>query len=119
MNYKSYFLSGLALAQFISGGVLQAALPDLSKMNILFLCPEDWSAAAIGVYGNEQVKTPNLDEFAKSGTLFTKAYCQNPVCNPSRSSFNTGLRPYTTRVFSNADKFQEVSPIGRPQLARL
>jgi uncharacterized sulfatase len=110
MNYKSYFLSGLALTQFILGGVLQAALPDLSKMNILFLCPEDWSAAAIGVYGNEQVKTPNLDEFAKSGTLFTKAYCQNPVCNPSRSSFNTGLRSDTTRVFSNADKFQEVIP---------
>ena len=110
MNYKSYFLSGLALAQFISGGVLQAALPDLSKMNILFICPEDWSAAAIGAYGNEQVKTPNVDEFAKTGTLFTKAYCQNPVCNPSRSSFNTGLRSDTTRVFSNADKFQEVIP---------
>ena len=110
MNYKSYFLSALVLTQFISVGVLQAALPDLSKMNILFLCPEDWSAAAIGAYGNEQVKTPNLDEFAKTGTLFTKAYCQNPVCNPSRSSFNTGLRSDTTRVFSNADKFQEVIP---------
>ena len=79
-------------------------------MNILFLCPEDWSAAAIGVYGNEQVQTPRLDEFAKTGTLFTKAYCQNPVCNPSRSSFNTGLRPDTTRVYSNGDKFQEVIP---------
>ena len=42
-------------------------------MNILFLCPEDWSAAAIGVYGNQQVITPNLDEFAKTGILFTKA----------------------------------------------
>ena len=110
MNYKSYFLCALVLTQFISVGVLQAALPDLSKMNILFLCPEDWSAAAIGAYGNQQVKTPNLDEFAKTGTLFTKAYCQNPVCNPSRSSFNTGLRSDTTRVFSNADKFQEVIP---------
>ena len=110
MNYKTYFLTGLALNQFIFGAVLQAALPDLSKMNILFLCPEDWSAAAIGAYGNKEVKTPNLDKFAKNGTLFTKAYCQNPVCNPSRSSFNTGLRPYTTRVFSNSDKFQEVIP---------
>ena len=49
MNYKSYFLSGLALTQFILGGVLQAALPDLSKMNILFLCPEDWSLSLIHI----------------------------------------------------------------------
>lgn len=90
---------------------MQAELPDLSKMNILFLCPEDWSAAAIGAYGNEQVQTPNLDEFAQAGTLFTKVYCQNPVCNPSRSSFNTGLRSDTTRVFSNDDKFQKILPV--------
>lgn len=94
----------------VSSSALYAELPDLSKMNILFLCPEDWSAQAIGAYGNKQVMTPNLDKLATKSTLFTKAYNQNPVCNPSRSSFNTGLRPETTGVYSNPDKFQEVIP---------
>ncbi len=84
--------------------------PDLSKMNILFICPEDWSAEAISVYGNDEVITPNLEEFAKSATIFNKAYNQNPVCNPSRSSFNTGLRPETTGVLSNPDEFDKNVP---------
>lgn len=110
MKYKQHLLICAFAAQCISATSLHAELPDLSGMNILFICPEDWSAEAIGVYGNEQVLTPNLDTFAESATLFTKAYSQNPVCNPSRSSFLTGLRPYTTRVFSNPDTFEEVIP---------
>jgi len=85
-------------------------LPDLSKMNILFLCPEDWTAEAIGAYGNDEVITPNIDAFAEESLLFTKAYNQNPVCNPSRSSFNTGLRPETTGVLSNPNSFDENIP---------
>lgn len=110
MRNKSRLLFFSLFAHLILGVSLHAKLPDLSKMNILFICPEDWSAAAIGVYGNEAVQTPNLDELSKSSTVFTKAYCQNPVCNPSRSSFNTGLRPETTGVYGNPYNFQEVIP---------
>lgn len=110
MNYKIPLFGCLLAVYSVIQCQLSADLPDLSRMNILFLCPEDWSAEAIGVYGNEQVITPNVDQLAKSSTLFTKAYNQNPVCNPSRSSFNTGLRPETTGVYSNPDKFDEVVP---------
>ena len=110
MNRNPYLLICAFAASSITPSSLSAELPDLSGMNILFLCPEDWSAEAIGAYGNEQVLTPHLDSFAETATLFTKAYTQNPVCNPSRSSFLTGLRPYTTRVFSNPDTFEEVIP---------
>ncbi len=99
-----------AFAALALASSLQAELPDLSKMNILFICPEDWSTEAIGAYGNKQVITPNIDQLATRSTLFTKAYCQAPVCNPSRSSFLTGLRPETSGVFGNDDKFEESIP---------
>ena len=110
MHYKLPLLLPAYIVSLIFVGALHAKLPDMSKMNILFLCPEDWSAAAIGAYGNDSVLTPNVDELSKSSILFTKAYCQNPVCNPSRSSFNTGLRPETTGVYSNPYNFEKVIP---------
>ena len=48
--------------------------------------------------GHPQVKTPSLDRLAARGTLFTSAHCQAPLCNPSRSSVLTGLRPSTTGI---------------------
>jgi arylsulfatase A-like enzyme len=107
LAFKALFIF-FSFSQIVN--LLHAKLPDLSGMNILFLCPEDWSAEAMGVYGNEEVKTPNIDSFAKESMVFTKAYCQNPVCNPSRSSFNTGLRSATTGVWGNPYKLQEVLP---------
>lgn len=55
-------------------------------------------------------KTPNIDAFAKTGVLFQHTYCQFPHCNPSRSSFLTGLRPRTTRVTNNADDLYQNMP---------
>ncbi|MEM6260351.1 MAG: sulfatase [Planctomycetota bacterium] len=104
------FLARVAAVLALVCPSARAELPDLSKMNILFICPEDWSAEAIGVYRNAQVLTPNLDKFAESAIVFTRAYNQNPVCNPSRSSFLTGLRSDTTQVYSNPDKFEQVIP---------
>ena len=48
--------------------------------------------------GHPQIKTPHIDALAKRGTLFTNAHCQAPLCNPSRSSLMTGLRPSTTGI---------------------
>lgn len=77
--------------------------------NILLLVSDDL-AATLGCYGYPQAKTPNLDRLAGTGVLFERAYCQFPHCNPSRSSFLSGLRPDTTRVTNNADSLYDNRP---------
>ena len=64
----------------------------------------------LGCYGYPEMHTPNIDRLAQQGTLFNRAYCQFPVCNPSRTSMLTGLRPETTKVFSNEVGFREMLP---------
>ena len=71
---------------------------------------EDMTARAVGCYGNKIVKTPNMDKFATQGVRFSRCYCQAPMCNPSRSSFMTGLRCDTTGVYSNADPMSDKLP---------
>lgn len=89
-----------------------AGLPDTSKMNVLLIDIEDCNAAALGCYGNPICKTPNLDRFCRTAVRFDAAYVQAVCCNPSRTSFLTGLRPLTTRVTSNGHVMDEHLPPG-------
>ncbi|MDD7984764.1 sulfatase [Lentisphaera marina] len=75
------------------------------KMNVLFISADDLNCD-IGPYGNKQVKTPNLDRLAKMGTVFDRAYCQQPLCGPSRASIMSGLRPNNLGVFTLNDKLR-------------
>lgn len=84
------------------------------EMNILQVVVEDWSAFSVGAYGNNVVKTPNFDKLAKKGVLFTRAYCQATVCNPSRASLTTGMRPDHTKVYRNPDEMDEYVPGNSP-----
>ncbi len=97
---------------------VQAAvsMPDTSKMNILFINIEDCNASALGCYGNPICKTPNLDKFCASGIRFDAAYVQAIACNPSRSSFLTGLRPRTTGIISNGHVMDKNLPPGTATL---
>src|ERR1051325_8050832 len=61
------------------------------KLNVLLIISDDLRDT-VGCYGNTQVKTPNIDRLAQRGWRFEHAYVQYPVCNPSRTSFLTGLR---------------------------
>jgi arylsulfatase A-like enzyme len=70
-----------------------------SRPNILFLAIDDQNDWIGCMGGHPQVKTPNIDRLAGRGTLFTNAHCQAPICNPSRSSLLTGLRPSSTGIY--------------------
>lgn len=80
-----------------------------ARPNVLLMVSDDL-AVTLGAYGHPQAKTPHLDELAKHGVLFNRAYCQFPHCNPSRSSMMSGLRPNQTRVTDNADNLYQNVP---------
>src|SRR5438105_4747099 len=68
--------------------------------NVLFIAVDDLNDWVSPLGGHPQVKTPNFERLARQGTLFTNAHCQGALCNPSRSSLLTGLRPSTTGIYA-------------------
>ena len=91
------------------GGSLHAA--DAKCPNILFIAIDDQNDWIGCLGGHSQVKTPNLDRLAKRGTLFNSAHCQSPLCNPSRSSLLTGLRPSSTGIYGLAPGIRDVESL--------
>jgi iduronate 2-sulfatase len=98
----------LALAFAFAFGTPGLAADAPKKLNVLFLVADDLRAE-LGCYGSPAL-TPHLDALAKRGVRFDRAYCQQAVCNPSRSSFLTGLRPDTLHVWSNSVHFRDPNP---------
>jgi iduronate 2-sulfatase len=98
---------------------LRASLLAADKLNVLFIVADDLRDT-VGCYGNTEVKTPNLDRLAARGVRFDRAYAQYPVCNPSRTSFMTGLRCEQTGVVGNLTMFRTKLPdlVTMPQLLR-
>jgi len=80
--------------------------PPAGRPNILFISIDDLNDWVACLGGHSQVKTPQMDRLARRGTLFTNAHCQAPLCNPSRTSVLTGLRPSTTGVYALAPWFR-------------
>jgi arylsulfatase A-like enzyme len=79
-----------------------------SRPNVLFIAIDDQNDWIGCLGGHPQVKTPSIDALAKRGTLFANAHCQAPLCNPSRSSLLTGLRPSTTGICGLSPGIREV-----------
>ncbi|MBG89451.1 MAG: hypothetical protein CMO80_21500 [Verrucomicrobiales bacterium] len=80
-----------------------------AKPNVLFIAIDDLRPE-LGCYGSKEVVSPNIDSFAKTAVTFDRAYCQVAVCNPSRVSLMTGLRPDTTKVWDLITRFRETTP---------
>lgn len=98
--------------------IFAADRPQLPRRpNVLFVVSDDLSAR-ISPAGYEGVQTPVLDRHAREATTFRRAYCQYPVCGPSRASFLTGLYPESTGVFDNNLMLEETRP-GTPTLPRV
>ena len=94
----------------------QSVAPCQAAPNVLFIVADDLNCA-VGPYGDSgssdgTAVTPNLDRLAAWGLVFERAYCQQAVCNPSRSSFLTGLRPETVGVDDLRKSFRETAPGG-------
>lgn len=84
--------------------------PDVpARPNILFI-PVDDLRPELGCYGNPVIQSPHINRLAENGVTFTRAYCQQSVCNPSRASLLTGLRPDSIQVWDLYTSFREVVP---------
>ena len=89
---------------FVGSASVAAARP-----NVLFIATDDLRND-LGCYGNQEVKTPNIDRLAASGVVFERAYAQQALCNPSRSSLMTGRRPDTLRLWNLTKHFRDALP---------
>ena len=73
--------------------------------NILWICTDQQRYDTIGALGNPHVSTPNIDRLVQDGVAFTHAFCQSPICTPSRTSFLTGMYPSTVHVNGNGNEY--------------
>jgi choline-sulfatase len=80
-----------------------------TRPNVLFIAVDDLRPE-LGCYGSKIAKSPNIDRLAASAVTFTHAYCQQAVCNPSRASLMTGLRPDTIKVWDLQTDFRKTTP---------
>ncbi len=109
MRLNAFFFAAALLPAAITHQSTSCVGADLVRPNVLFIAIDDLRPE-LGCYGVDAIKTPAIDRLASSGVRFERAYCQLAVCNPSRVSVLTGLRPDTTKVWDLRTRFRETMP---------
>jgi iduronate 2-sulfatase len=99
-------IAALSLATLTS---LHAADAPKQKPNVLFVVFDDLNNR-LGCYGDPIAKSPNLDRLAARGTVFTRNFCQQPICGPSRASFMSGRRPDSLGIWSMTKYLYDLHP---------
>src|SRR5436190_14275951 len=105
-HWESLMRSALFLLVAFAATSLHAAEKNL---NVLFIAVDDLRPE-LGCYGVPIIKSPNIDAIAAKGIVFDRAYCQQAVCSPTRSSLLTGRRPDTTKVYDLVTHFRRALP---------
>jgi choline-sulfatase len=77
----------------------------MTPTNVVLIVSDEHSRRVLGCYGNPVVRTPHLDGLATRGTRFTQAYCQTPICVPSRASLATGRWAHAVEAWDNATPY--------------
>jgi len=86
--------------------------------NILWICTDQQRYDTIGALNNGQLRSPNIDRLVASGVSFERAYCQSPICTPSRASFLTGMYPSSVHGCGNGNAYwAEAAPLVTALLA--
>ncbi|MCH2132869.1 MAG: sulfatase [Phycisphaerales bacterium] len=93
----------------LAAAIGQAEPAEAAPPNVLFIVVDDLRPE-LGCYGDETAVTPQLDALAARGLRFDRAYCQQAVCSPSRTSVLTGLRPDSTQVYDLQKDFRDTVP---------
>jgi choline-sulfatase len=85
-------------------------MPVNKAPNILMIMADQLSASALGSYGRQMVRTPNIDKLAGKGVLFENCYCNNPICVPSRASMVSGRFSNNIAIYDNGCELPASTP---------
>jgi iduronate 2-sulfatase len=108
-SMKTNLVSAIRFVALSVWFALAGFAAETSRPNVLFIAVDDLRPE-LGCYGRDYIKSPNIDRLARAGMVFDRAYCQQAVCSPTRSSLLTGARPDTTKVWDLKTHFRTALP---------
>lgn len=106
---KKILVGVVLVVSFLPGKGQDSQEKNTNKPNVLFIAIDDLRPE-LGCYGYDYIHSPNIDRLALEGLVFNRAYCQQALCSPSRSSMLTGLRPDATHIYALETHFRETVP---------
>ena len=103
------FVSLVVALSVVAPARAQSGAAESRRPNVLLIAVDDLRPE-LGCYGAAHVVSPNIDRLARQGVSFDRAYCQQALCNPSRTSLMTGMRPESVGVLGNHTHFRDEHP---------